>query len=169
MYNTLPESRTHFRVRYDPEGHKLFYRKNADGKWILVSPEVFRIIRSAVRKEEYEQETELEHGVFSLSLLNDEPKGQGLLLYTVDSPEDLMISSEDKNQIIHKVQEVIESFSISDQALIWDVIINDMKTSEYAAKIGVHRDTVSRRKRLLTKLLCEKLSDLYESYRKGTL
>ena len=122
-----------------------------------------------MRKEEYEQEAELEHGVFSLSLLNDEPKGQGTILYTVDSPEDLLISSENKNQIIHQVQEVIESFSISDQSLIWDVIINEMKTSEYTAKIGVHRDTVSRRKRLLTKLLCEKLSDLYESYRKGTL
>ena len=122
-----------------------------------------------MRKEEYEQEAELEHGVFSLSLLNDEPKGQGTILYTVDSPEDLLISSENKNQIIHQVQEVIESFSISDQSLIWDVIINEMKTSDYTAKIGVHRDTVSRRKRLLTKLLCEKLSDLYESYRKGTL
>lgn len=169
MYNTLPESRTHFRVRYDAEGHKLFYRKSADGKWILVSPEVFRIIRSSVRKEEYEREAELEHGVFSLSLLNDEPKGQGSLLYTVDSPEDLLISSEDKSQIVHQVQEAIESFSISDQVLIWDVIMNDMKTSEYAAKIGVHRDTVSRRKKLLTKILCEKLSTLYESYRKGTL
>ena len=169
MYNTLPESRTHFRVRYDPGGHKLFYRKNADGKWILVSPEVFRIIRSSVRKEEYEQEAEIEHGIFSLSLLNDEPKGQGSILYTVDSPEDLMISSEDKSQIIHQVQEVIESFPLSDQALIWDVIANGMKTSEYAVKIGVHRDTVSRRKRLLTKILCEKLSTFYESYRKGTL
>ncbi len=169
MYNIRPESRTHFRVRYDAEGHKLYYRKSADGKWILVSPEVFRIIRSSVRKEEYEQEAELEHGVFSLSLLNDVPKGQGSLLYTVDSPEDLLISSEDKSQIVHQVQEAIESFSISDQVLIWDVIMNDMKTSEYAAKIGVHRDTVSRRKKLLTKILCEKLSTLYESYRKGTL
>ena len=122
-----------------------------------------------MRKEEYEQEAEIEHGIFSLSLLNGEPKGQGSILYTVDSPEDLMISSEDKSQIIHQVQEVIESFPLSDQALIWDVIANGMKTSEYAAKIGVHRDTVSRRKRLLTKILCEKLSDLYESYRKGTL
>ncbi|MBQ6331775.1 MAG: hypothetical protein IJI34_03270 [Clostridia bacterium] len=169
MYNTRPESRTHFRVRYDAEGHKLFYRKSADGKWILVSPEVFRIIRSSVRKEEYEQEAELEHGFFSLSLLNDEPKGQSSFIYTVDSPEDLLISSENKIKIIHQVQEVIESFSISDQALIWYVIVNDMKSSEYAAKIGVHRDTVSRRKRLLTKILCEKLSTLYESYRKGTL
>lgn len=169
MYNTLPESRTHFRVRYDAEGHKLFYRKSADGKWILVSPEVFRIIRSSVRKEEYEQEAEIEHGVVSLSLLNDEPKGRDLFLYTVDSPEDLLISSEDKSQIIHQVQEVIESFPLSDQALIWDVIANGMKTSEYAVKIGVHRDTVSRRKRLLKKILCEKLSTFYESYRKGTL
>lgn len=169
MYNTRPESRTHFRVRNDAEGHKLFYRKSADGKWILVSPEVFRIIRSSVRKEEYEQEAELEHGVFSLSLLYNEPKGQGPIPYTVDSPEDLLISSEDKSQIIHQVQEVIESLPVSDQALIWDVIVNDMKTSEYAAKIGVHRDTVSRRKRLLTKILCEKLSTLYESCRKGTL
>lgn len=169
MYNTRPESRTQFRVRYDAEGHKLFYRKGADGKWIQVSPEVFRIIRSSVRKEEYEQESELEHGVFSLSLLNDEPKSQGSFLYTVDSPEDLLISSEDKSQLIHQVHEVIGSFSVSDQVLIWDVIVNDMKTSEYAEKIGVHRDTVSRRKRLLTKILCEKLSTLYESYRKGTL
>ena len=116
MYNSRPESQTHFRVRYDAEGHKLFYRKSADGKWIQVSPEVFRIIRSSVRKEEYEQEAEIEHGIFSLSLLNGEPKGQGSILYTVDSPEDLMISSEDKSQIIHQVQEVIESFPLSDQA-----------------------------------------------------
>jgi hypothetical protein len=122
-----------------------------------------------VRKEEYEQESELEHGVFSLSLLIDEPKSQGSFLYTVDSPEDLLISSEDKSQLIHQVHEIIGSFSVSDQVLIWDVIVNDMKTSEYAGKIGVHRDTVSRRKRLLTKILCEKLSTLYESYRKGTL
>ena len=100
MYNTLPESRTHFRVRYDAEGHKLFYRKSANGKWILVSPEVFRIIRSSVRKEEYEQEAEIEHSIFSLSLLNDDPKGQGSILYTVDSPEDLLISSEDSAKSI---------------------------------------------------------------------
>lgn len=169
MYHTRQESRTHFRVHYDAQGHKLFYRKTCDGKWIHVSREVFGVLRSSVRREEYAQEVEQNLGIIPLPALDNESSNLNVFLCAVASPEEIFLSTEEKSRLKYQINMVIDSFPISDQALIWEVIVNGVKPSDYAARIGVHRGTVSRRKKQLLIALRDKLRNINESYKKGTL
>ena len=168
------ESETHFSVRYDARGHRRFYRKTQDGRWVLVPKDVFCMLRASVRQEENACLSEASHGVISLTELEsgatalDHPDGV-LLSDIEESPEILLIEKEDRTQLAEQVRRVVESFPVQDQDLIWATIADNTSSADYASKIGVHRDTVSRRKRQLMKLLQKELLSVYESYKRGTL
>lgn len=46
------DSETHFSVLYDARGHRRFYRKTQEGRWVLVPKNVFCMLRASVRQEE---------------------------------------------------------------------------------------------------------------------
>lgn len=168
------ESETHFSVRYDARGHRRFYRKTQEGRWVLVPKDVFCMLRASVRQEENACLSEASHGVISLTELEsgsattDCPVNV-LLSDTEESPETLLIEKEERAQLAEHVKKVVESFPVQDQDLIWATIADSTSSADYASRIGVHRDTVSRRKRQLMKLLQKELLSVYESYRRGTL
>lgn len=168
------ESETHFSVRYDARGHRRFYRRTQDGRWVLVPKDVFCMLRASVRQEENACLSEASHGVISLTELESETAAldhpDSVLLSDAEkSPEVILIEKEDKTQLAEQVRRVIESFPIHDQNLIWSTIADNTSSADYASRIGVHRDTVSRRKRQLMKLLQKELLSVYESYKRGTL
>lgn len=168
------ESETHFSVRYDARGHRRFYRKAHDGSWVLVPKDVFCMLRASVRQEENACLSEASHGVISLTELEngasalDHPTGV-LLSDTEESPEILLIKKEERVRLAEQVRSVVESFPTKDQDLIWATIANNTSSANYASRIGVHRDSVSRRKRQLMKLLQKELLSVYESYKRGTM
>lgn len=168
------ESETHFSVLYDARGHRRFYRRTQDGRWVLVPKNVFCMLRASVRQEENACLSEASHGVISLTELEngasalDYPTGV-LLSDTEESPEILLIEKEERARLAEQVRRVVESFPTKDQDLIWATIADNISSANYASKIGVHRDTVSRRKRQLMKLLQKELLSVYESYKRGTL
>ena len=168
------ESETHFSVRYDARGHRRFYRKTQEGRWVLVPKDVFCMLRASVRQEENACLSEASHGVIPLTELesgtttSDCPVNV-LLSDTEESPETLLIEKEERAQLAEHVRRVVESFPIQDQDLIWATIADSTSSADYASRIGVHRDTVCRRKRQLMKLLHKELLSVYESYKRGTL
>lgn len=168
------ESETHFSVRYDARGHRRFYRKTQDGRWVLVPKDVFCMLRASVRQEENACLSEASHGVISLTELEsgatalDHPDGV-LLSDMEESPEILLIEKEERVRLAEQVRRVVESFPIQDQNLIWATIADSTSSIDYASRIGVHRDTVSRRKRQLMKALQKELLSVYESYKRGSL
>ena len=168
------ESETHFSVRYDARGHRRFYRRTQDGRWVLVPKNVFCMLRASVRQEENACLSEASHGVISLTELEngasalDHPTGV-LLSDTEESPEILLIEKEERVRLAEQVRSVVESFPTKDQDLIWATIADNTSSANYASKIGVHRDTVSRRKRQLIEALQKELISVYESYKRGTL
>lgn len=168
------ESETHFSVRYDARGHRRFYRKTLAGRWVLVPKEVFCMLRASVRQEENACLSEASHGVISLTELESETAAldhpDSVLLSDAEkSPEVILIEKEDKTQLAKQVRRVVESFPIQDQDLIWATIADNISSADYASRIGVHRDTVSRRKRQLIEALQKELLSVYESYKRGTL
>lgn len=168
------ESETHFSVRYDARGHRRFYRKTQEGCWVLVPKDVFCMLRASVRQEENARLSEASHGVISLTELesgsatSDCPVNV-LLSDAEESPESILIGKEERARLAEQVRKVVESFPIQDQDLIWATIADNTSSADYASKLGVHRDTVSRRKRQLMKLLQKELLSVYESYKRGTL
>lgn len=168
------ESETHFSVRYDARGHRRFYRKTQEGQWVLVPKDVFCMLRASVRQEENACLSEASHGVIPLTELesgtatSDCPVNV-LLSDTEESPETLLIEKEERAQLAEHVKKVVESFPIQDQDLIWSTIADNTSSADYASKIGVHRDTVSRRKRQLIEALQKELLSVYESYKRGTI
>ena len=168
------ESETHFSVLYDARGHRRFYRKTHDGSWVLVPKDVFCMLRASVRQEENACLSEASHGVISMTELEngasalDHPTGV-LLSDTEESPESLLIGKEERARLAEQVRRVVESFPVQDQDLIWATIADNTSSADYASKIGVHRDTVSRRKRQLIEVLQKELLSVYESYKRGTL
>lgn len=168
------ESETHFSVRYDARGHRRFYRKTQEGCWVLVPKDVFCMLRASVRQEENACLSEASHGVISLTELESETAAldhpDSVLLSDAEkSPEVILIEKEDKTQLAEQVRRVVESFPIQDQDLIWATIADNISSADYASKIGVHRDTVSRRKRQLIEALQKELLSVYESYKRGIL
>ena len=168
------ESETHFSVRYDARGHRRFYRKTQDGRWVLVPKDVFCMLRASVRQEENACLSEASHGVISLTELESETTAfdhpNSVLLSDAEkSPEVILIENEDKTQLAEQVRRVVESFPVQDQDLIWATIADNISSANYASKIGVQRDTVSRRKRQLIEALQKELLPVYESYKRGTL
>ena len=168
------ESETHFSVRYDARGHRRFYRKTQEGRWVLVPKEVFCMLRASVRQEENACLSEASHGVISLTELESESAISDcpvnvLLSDIEESPESLLIGKEERARLAEQVRKVVESFPVQHQDLIWATIADNTSSADYASRIGVHRDTVSRRKRQLMKLLQKELSSVYESYKRGTL
>lgn len=175
-FNSLlkQESETHFSVRYDARGHRRFYRKTQQGRWVRVPKDVFCMLRASVRQEENACLSEASHGVISLTELESETAAldhpDSVLLSDAEkSPEVILIEKEDKTQLAEQVRRVVESFPIQDQNLIWATIADSTSSIDYASRIGVHRDTVSRRKRQLMKALQKELLSVYESYKRGTL
>lgn len=168
------ESETHFAIKYDARGHRRFYRKTQDGHWVLVPKNVFCALRASVRQEENACSSEVTHGVISLTELEDNATPLNhpvniLLSDVEESPEIILIEREERTQLAEQVRRVVESFPTKDQDLIWATIADNTSSADYASKIGVHRDTVSRRKRQLMKLLQKELLSVYESYKRGTL
>lgn len=168
------ESETHFSVLYDARGHRRFYRKTQQGRWVRVPKDVFCMLRASVRQEENACLSEASHGVISLTELEsgttalDHPDSV-FLSDVEESPEILLIDKEERVRLAEQVRSVVESFPTKDQDLIWATIADNTSSADYASKIGVHRDTVSRRKRQLMKLLQKELLSVYESYKRGTL
>ena len=168
------ESETHFSVRYDARGHRRFYRKTQQGRWVRVPKDVFCMLRASVRQEENACLSEASHGVISMTELEngasalDHPTGV-VLSDVEESPEILLIEKEERARLAEQVRRVVESFPTKDQDLIWATIADNTSSADYASKIGVHRDTVSRRKRQLMKALQKELLSVYESYKRGTL
>ena len=168
------ESETHFSVRYDARGHRRFYRKTQEGRWVLVPKDVFCMLRASVRQEENALISEASHDVISLTELEsgttvlDHPDSV-LFSDVEESPEILLIEKEERARLAEQVRRVVESFPTKDQDLIWATIADNISSANYASKIGVHRDTVSRRKRQLMKLLQKELLSVYESYKRGTI
>jgi len=168
------ESETHFAIKYDARGHRRFYRKTQDGHWVLVPKDVFCALRASVRQEENACLSEVTHGVILLTELEsgatplDHPVNV-LLSDVEESPEAILIEREERTQLAEKVRRVVESFPINDQDLIWATIAGNTSSADYAAKIGVHRDTISRRKRQIMKALQQELLSIYESDKRGTL
>lgn len=168
------ESETHFSVRYDARGHRRFYRKTQEGRWVLVPKDVFCMLRASVRQEENALISEASHDVISLTELEsgttvlDHPDSV-LFSGVEESPEILLIEKEERTRLAEQVRRVVESFPTKDQDLIWATIADNTSSADYASKISVHRDTVSRRKRQLMKLLQKELLSVYESYKRGTL
>ncbi len=168
------ESDTHFAVKYDARGHRRFFRKTQDGRWVLVPKDVFCLLRASVRQEENACLSEASHGVISLTELERgatpaDYKNDVLIAETEESPEIILIEKEERMKLAEQVRKVVESLPVRDQDLIWATIADNKSSADYASKIGVHRDTVSRRKRLLMKALQKELLSIYESYKKGTL
>ncbi len=168
------ESETHFSVRYDARGHRRFYRKTQEGRWVLVPKDVFCMLRASVRQEENACLSEASHGVIPLTELQSETTAfdhpDSVLLSDVEeSPENLLIEKEDRTRLAEQVRRVVESFPVQDRDLIWATIADNTPSADYASRIGVHRDTVSRRKRQLMKALQKELLSVYESYKRGTL
>jgi DNA-directed RNA polymerase specialized sigma24 family protein len=168
------ESETHFSVRYDARGHRRFYRKTQEGRWVLVPKDVFCMLRASVRQEENALISEASHDILSLTELEsgttvlDHPDSVWLSDIE-ESPESLLIGKEERARLAEQVRRVVESFPVQDQDLIWATIADNTSSADYASRIGVHRDTVSRRKRQLMKLLQKELLSVYESYKRGTL
>ena len=168
------ESETHFSVRYDARGHRRFYRKTQEGRWVLVPKDVFCMLRASVRQEENALISEASHDVISLTELEsgttvlDHPDSV-LFSDVEESPEILLIEKEERARLAEQVRRVVESFPTKDQDLIWATIADNTSSADYASKISVHRDTVSRRKRQLMKLLQKELLSVYESYKRGTI
>ncbi len=168
------ESETHFAIKYDARGHRRFYRKTQDGHWVLVPKDVFCALRASVRQEENACLSEITHGVISLTELEssatplDHPVNV-LLSDMGESPEVILIEREERKQLAEQVRRVVESFPIQDQDLIWTTIADNTSSADYASRIGVHRDTVSRRKRQLMQALQSELLSIYESYKRGPL
>ena len=168
------ESETHFAIKYDTRGHRRFYRKTQDGHWVLVPKNVFCALRASVRQEENACSSEVTHGVISLTELEDNATPLDhpvnvLLSDVEESPEAILIGKEERARLAEQVRRVVESFPVQDQDLIWATIADSTSSADYASRIGVHRDTVSRRKRQLMKLLQKELLSVYESYKRGTL
>ena len=168
------ESDTHFSVRYDARGHRRFYRKTQQGRWVLVPKDVFCALRASVRQEENACSSEVTHGVISLTELEsgatalDHPDGV-LLSDMEESPESLLIGKEERARLAEQIRRGVESFPVQDQNLIWATIADNTSSADYASRIEVHRDTVCRRKRQLMKALQKELLSVYESYKRGTL